>query len=254
MEDDSRDVERPPGRRDCDEDDCTRPHYARGWCPLHYKRWYRTGSPLGGAPVATCSVASCDRQAKSRGWCHAHDQRWRNHGDVLADIPLQAPGRCRAPGCGRPSHARGWCQAHYRRVLASGDAREDEPIRIVSGAGWLSHGYWFVPVDDADRHLASGAASMSEHRLRMARHLDRPLEPDETVHHRNGVRTDNRLENLELWSSAHPHGQRIEDKVRFALEMLQRYAPWALVGDGHRDDETPPSTDGRASKRTPDGI
>ncbi len=46
------------------------------------------------------------------------------------------------------AYARGYCQTHYRRVLSSGDAREDEPIRIVTGAGWLSHGYWYVPVDE----------------------------------------------------------------------------------------------------------
>ena len=41
----------------------------------------------------------------------------------------------------------------------------------------------------------------------------------------NGVRTDNRLENLELWSVMQPKGQRVDDKVDFALEILRRYRP-----------------------------
>ncbi len=64
---------------------------------------------------------------------------------------------------------------------------------------------------------------VGEHRLVMEQHLGRRLLPQETVHHINGVRTDNRLENLELWSSAQPHGQRIRDKVHWAREILLLY-------------------------------
>ena len=82
------------------------------------------------------------------------------------------------------------------------------------------------------RHLTNGETPVGEHRLVMAMHLGRALAPDDVVHHVNGVRTDNRIENLELWSTAHPKGQRIDDKVTFAFEMLRRYAPDRLKVDG----------------------
>lgn len=222
----------------CREPDCDRARYSRGWCAMHYKRWLRTGSAVRGERPDTCSVDGCDRAAKARGWCHAHYQRWRAQGDVQAEVPLRAVRPCQVNDCDRPSHARGYCQTHYKRVLHHGHPRPDHPIRIVTGQGWLSHGYWHVPVPEDERWLANGATSLGEHRFVMARHLGRPLADDEVVHHINGVRTDNRIENLELWSTAHPKGQRIEDKVKFAVHFLRRYAPHLLVPDVRDADNT----------------
>jgi hypothetical protein len=217
----------------CDIDDCPRERYGKKpWCEKHYRRHLRTGSTDRKTPEhgvrGRCAVAICKRTASSRGWCHGHYQRWRNTGDVQAHIPLdrrKQPALCSVDICGRTTHASGLCQAHYRRKLAHGDPLAHIPLRVVTGNGTFSHGYWKIPVPPDLRHLTNGATSTGEHRLVMAAHLGRALEPDEVVHHINGDRTDNRIENLELWSTSHPKGQRVDDKLEWALRLVRRYRP-----------------------------
>lgn len=62
-----------------------------------------------------------------------------------------------------------------------------------------------------------------EHVKVMSDSLGRPLLPGEEVHHRNGIKTDNNLENLEFWLSSQPKGQRVEDLLEWAHEIIDRY-------------------------------
>jgi hypothetical protein len=113
-------------------------------------------------------------------------------------------------------------------------------VRPTSAGGSISHGYRKVVVPAELLHLTGGEAYVLEHRLVMAGVLGRALRQGEVVHHRNGDRLDNRPSNLELWSVDQPKGQRVLDKVQYALEILRTYAPGHLhPGCGNRKTKVP---------------
>jgi hypothetical protein len=213
----------------CAASECDRIVYAKGHCARHYKQLLRHGEVRPNRAPTLCSVDGCERRAASRGWCHGHYLRWTRCGDVQADVPLGRSGRstCAVPGCVRDVASRGLCQAHVQRLRMNGDVEADVPLRQVTGEGFVRHGYRSVPVAPEDRWLTHGRTPEAEHRLVMARFLGRPLRHDESVHHRNGSRDDNRIENLELWSRFQPPGQRVEDKLVYAFEIMRRYDPEA---------------------------
>lgn len=110
---------------------------------------------------------------------------------------------------------------HYRRNRLHGN-----PNTILNNGRTTDRdGYIYLRVIKGDGNKGK---YKYEHRIVMEEILGRELLPTESVHHKNGNKKDNRPENLELWSSRQPSGQRAEDKVEYAMEILRQYAPHLL--------------------------
>lgn len=174
--------------------------------------------------MTRCAVDGCENESKSksaRGWCGMHYARWRRHGDPLAVVKVR--GECSIDGCDRPHCARGYCRAHYYRVKTTGDPGPAEVRLQRPGATRYVNerdGYVRIKVED---HPRASRGWIREHLVVMEHTLGRYLLPGEEVHHRNGVKIDNRPENLELWVVSQPKGQRPADLVEWAREILARY-------------------------------
>lgn len=99
--------------------------------------------------------------------------------------------------------------------------------RWIGGRTRTNFGY--IHIWAPHHPYADGHGRVPEHRLVMETIIGRPVAPKETVHHKNGVRDDNRPENLELWTKSHLVGVRVSDLTEFCLEHLRKYAPDSLV-------------------------
>jgi hypothetical protein len=109
----------------------------------------------------------------------------------------------------------------------------DEDLKnAVKGSGTLSkHGYRQIKKKDHPNAWRTGY--MFEHVFLMSEFLGRPLRKGETVHHKNGIKDDNRIENLELWSGSHPYGQRVEDKLNWCKRFLEEYGHKVIMKDNN---------------------
>jgi hypothetical protein len=181
----------------------------------------------------TCIIDGCEHIRHYRDYCQMHRRRIDRNGapgpagrvrTKRADYP-----KCIVEGCLITLiYARGLCALHYQRNAKSGDPGEGERRRRLRGTGsrYLD-GSGYVRIRPPGAKRASGYL---EHRAVMEAQIGRPLLREESVHHRNGIRTDNRPENLELWVGwgSQPPGQRVEDLVAFVAEHYPEQVAAAL--------------------------
>ena len=129
---------------------------------------------------------------------------------------------CKFYNCEKPAKTTGLCSGHY---VQKRKGQELKPLRSRASNGTRS-GWYIGPKGYVIRHLAHGKGITSmeyQHRTVMEEHLKRKLYKGENVHHINGDKTDNRIENLELWDKSQPAGQRLEQKIEYAISLLEKH-------------------------------
>jgi hypothetical protein len=179
-----------------------------------------------------CKMQDCDKPIRGKGLCSGHYKRLTTHGDPevvmrkgrFAEQPI-----CIIENCETKHTALGFCQAHYRAFKTFCDKdRWPEKRSKISNTTQAR----YITVYTPNHPFSTKQGMVLQHRLVMEQILGRYLERHENVHHKNGDRTDNSPENLELWSVVQPSGQRAEDKVKYAIEILELYAPELLAKVG----------------------
>lgn len=159
-----------------------------------------------------CKTDGCHKKAERKdGRCEKHYRK---------NLPGK---RCSITDCDGKSKGRGWCNVHYGRWVRNGDPLVTQRVRVGTGAIKKNkYGYVLEFFPDHPTSRESDGWVM-QHRRVMSDYLDRALASHENIHHKNGVRDDNRLENLELWVVRQPYGQRVEDLLEYADWIISNY-------------------------------
>ncbi len=246
-----------PDRPKCVVKDCGRPVLVlkAGLCSAHYSCSQRgvdchfVGARLDQAKFQvsyvgpSCSVIGCSRKAASKGLCRLHRDRQKRGIAADAPLPRQNEGlSCRALGCDRKAEDAGLCGAHAIRSRKYGE-NDDRFLAPIAGREPRTSGFRqkskqgyinvYVPANTPGAHQQHfkryTAWYMFEHRYVMQNWLGRPLLPREQVHHRDGNRENNHIDNLELKSGSHGNGINIIDGIQASLDWVEQYGDLDLA-------------------------
>lgn len=168
-----------------------------------------------------CSFPGCERRMQAKGLCQSH-RRQQREGKKLKPLAWYRPDQgCKIEGCDNPHSCKGYCKRHYDRISKGYDPHAPWPSPGEWGA-WKISRQGYV---NRYRKVNSKTEVQVQHREVMKEILGRDLLEGENVHHINGVRHDNRPENLELWVTKQPKGQRAVDLLAWAREIIRTYEP-----------------------------
>jgi hypothetical protein len=197
-----------------------------GFCPMHYVRFLR-GVDLNKPPKndpnrpTICSVNECDLPISSHGFCCKHAHRYVRHGNpLITKKAFRAPEFCSIEGCDNPGKAHDLCNAHNVRRRNGQDLNPPLIKRRKSLNNKDKGIYELAYYKDQYGYMRASfkRKMVLQHRVVWEMHNGRKLEKFENIHHINGIRDDNRIENLELWTKPQPIGQRPEDLVAWVIE------------------------------------
>lgn len=177
-----------------------------------------------GVKMNICEMGQCSNPVMARSLCQKHYARLLRHGSATGggtDRRARQAVPCSVDGCELPQRARGVCYKHYKQWEYHGFSVEKRPH--MKAARRYLDGNGYVCFSDRSHHCSDKNGRVLEHRAVMSEKLGRPLLPGENVHHINGNRADNDPDNLELWVTLQPSGQRPEDLLAYAREIIARY-------------------------------
>lgn len=181
-------------------------------------------------PNKTCIVPNCNNPPRKRNIeCSHHALLRFKYGSYEERVRTYVKDKiCAVEECGQPCMARQWCSVHYDRWVRHKELGPVGRINAKAGSGYkLPTGYRAITkMGHPNAHKRNGR--IYEHTYVMSQILGRPLEKGEVVHHKNGIRDDNRPENLELKTAHHPAGQSITDMLDFCEWYLNKYESVSL--------------------------
>lgn len=180
----------------------------------------------------TCRVEGCERLSVRKGYCNGHYRQMLKHGKITSKrIAIRDTTRkCIVDGCDSPYHCKGYCERHYSQIRKHGKIISADRLLGPRVGKRKRDGYVYILKKEHPNADKRGYVKRSW--LVWEGHTGHMVTPPEVIHHKNGIRDDDRFENLELLPSLSAHikehggrigGVRIINKESALKEMKRVY-------------------------------